>query len=271
MKDIFRKIKENLYNGTLFTKGGKFLRNRTVKFFKYGNFFYLLDVERIRTKEYQKTIPKNDFNHYVVGNYYLDKRIVLDENSIVYSLGVLNNIEFDLSISKKFGCRVFMYDPSPVSIEFMKKKESDTLLKYKPVGVWTERTKLRFYEPKYGGSASALFKDRAENLQNYFEADCFTMNDLMIENKHVEIDVFKADIEGAALPIMEQMIENNIFPTQIVVEFERPRNNKKEVDDYFSRVTRIRNQLKEKGYEEYLLPRKASKYYSLELLFVNQK
>ena len=34
---------------------------------------------------------------------------------------------------------------------------------------------------------------------------------------------FKADIEGAALPVLNQMILNKIYPDQIIVEFERPK------------------------------------------------
>ena len=104
---------------------------------------------------------------------------------------------------------------------------------------------------------------------DYFEATCVTMETLMKENQHDHISVFKADIEGAALPILKQMIENKIYPDQIVAEFERPTGDTVKVNHFFDELSTLRTQLSEAGYEEFLLPRKGAKYYSLEMLFVN--
>jgi hypothetical protein len=65
------------------------------------------------------------------------------------------------------------------------------------------------------------------------------------------------------------MLENDVFPDQVIVEFERPRNNLPEVNKFFDRISKIRTVLKSKGFEEFQLPRGAAKYYALELLFVN--
>ena len=103
---------------------------------------------------------------------------------------------------------------------------------------------------------------------DYFIANCKTMKDLMSDNGHRNIDVFKADIEGAALPILEQMLDQSIFPTQIIVEFERPLKDQTEIDDFFNRITAVRNKLNDQGYSEFILPRDIARYYSLEMLFV---
>ena len=45
----------------------------------------------------------------------------------------------------------------------------------------------------------------------------------MHQNKHLKIDVLKLDIEGAAFDVLENIINDEIFPKQIVVEFEYSR------------------------------------------------
>jgi hypothetical protein len=88
-------------------------------------------------------------------------------------------------------------------------------------------------------------------------------------NGHSHIDIFKADIEGAALPILEQMIDQEIYPSQIVVEFERPKKNQTKIDSFFNRVDAVRDKLKHEGFLEYQIPREKGKYYSIEFLFIN--
>lgn len=161
-----------------------------------------------------------------------------------------------------------MYDPTPESIEFMKKYKANISLVYRPIGVWTEDKTLRFYEPQLGGSSSLIANEDHSN--KYFEAECLTMETIMNHNQHNHISVFKADIEGAALLVLKQMVENNVFPDQIVVEFERPKKDLSKIESFFSDLSELRSELNDVGYEEFLLPQYNAKYYSLEMLFVRK-
>lgn len=156
-----------------------------------------------------------------------------------------------------------------ISVKYlcMERYSTNRLLKYEPYGVWTEKSLLKFYESPLGGSASTVH----QLSDRFFEAECLTMQQLMEINKHSEISVFKADIEGAALPILKQMIENEIHPDQIIVEFERPKGNMEEISNFFNDVSSLRKKLIDQGFEEFILPRLSAKYYSLEMLFVNTK
>ena len=267
MESASQKLKRNIREGTFFKNVPIALKNRLFKSIKTSNWIYFLDKERVATKKFQSNIVGINPFLAKAGNYYLDSRVPITERSIVYSLGVLTEISFDLHLVNNFGCQVFLYDPTPVSIQFMKQFKSNKLLIYRPVGVWIENTVLKFYEPKYGGSASVMRNDKTGR---YFEAKCLTMESLMRENQHKKISIFKADIEGAALPILNQMIQNKTFPDQIVCEFERPQGNMSKVQDFFRALSSLRSNLAEEGYEEYLLPRHESKYYSLEMLFVKK-
>lgn len=241
------------------------LKNRIIRWAKHHNSHYFLDPERAFTKRFIDQLKPIDSNQFIVGNYYLDQRQKIDSNSIVYSFGILTDIDFDKAVSEKFGCQVHMFDPTPISIDFMEKHKNNPLFKFNPFGVWTENTTLTFYLPKHGGSASAV---NVTSTTEKFEAPCKTVTEIMAENNHSHIDVLKMDIEGAALPIMEDMIENDIFPTQVVAEFERPRHHVNKNIDFFYRLNKICERYESEGYEIIFLPRDIAKYYSLEMLFV---
>ncbi len=259
---IFKAIKNGNFLDRVVNKYSV-VKRRIKKRVWASNLFYPFYPERVRTKKYQELIPQINKNHYQVGNYYLDKRKSLTPTSVIYSLGIGEEVSFDDEVSKMFSCSVYMYDPTPASIDFIKKNySSNKYFKFFPVGIWIENTILKFYSSSGGGSSSAVYSTMGKN---FFEAKCVTMEDVLKENFHTHIDVFKADIEGAALPILEQMIEKTILPEQIVVELER---HKEGNDDFFSRVDSLREKLKNLGYEEFNLPREKWRYFSLELLFV---
>ena len=264
-KTLVDRLKEKAQEGTLIKDGQKVAKNRFNRWFRHNNAMHYFDTERLLTKAYLGQFQPINQNHYKVGNYYLDKRVSLTKKSVVYSLGILTDVDFDRALSRKVLCEVFMYDPTPRSIAFMEQYKDDPYFRFFPYGVWTENTVLTFAFPESGGSASAV---HAGVKENSFQAECKDIACLMEENGHIHIDVLKMDIEGAALPITEYLIEKNIYPTQIVVEYERPRKNMDEVLDFFYRVKNCVQGLKDRGYEVYKLPRNKAKYFSLELLFV---
>ena len=57
------------------------------------------------------------------GGYLLPENIKLDSNSIVYSIGIGEDISFDATLSAKYNCKVYMFDPTPRSIERRKNKK----------------------------------------------------------------------------------------------------------------------------------------------------
>ena len=242
------------------------LKNRIIRWAKHHNAHYFLDPERAFTKRFIDQFSPINKHIVEMGNYYLDKRQSIDNQSVVYSFGILTDVDFDEAISKRFGCRVHMYDPTPISIQFMK-NQTNPLFDFHPFGVWTENTTLTFYVPKHGGSASAIANAGNMELEK-FEAPCKTISDIMAENKHSHIDVLKMDIEGAALPIMQDLIKHDIYPRQIVAEFERPRNSVNKNIDFFYNLNSVCETFQNKKYSIYSLPRTKAKYYSLELLFV---
>jgi FkbM family methyltransferase len=233
---------------------------------------YRLDFERVLTKRYADTFAGLSSHHVAYGNYYLDSRHPLRADSVIYSFGVGGDVSFDLAVAEASGAEVHLYDPTPSSIAFMEmlrlRRPDDPVVKrlrFFPVGAWSEDTVLQFVIPAKGGSATAVGEVRSSS--GTFDAPCQAVTTMMATNRHTHIDVLKMDIEGAAEVVMESLLAAKIFPTQVVVEFERPRRDVKKVIEYFAHVERICERLRAEGYEIALLPRSRAKYFGLELLF----
>ena len=46
----------------------------------------------------------------------------------------------------------------------------------------------------------------------------------MSQNNHSNIDLVKLDIEGAGIDVIDNFVSQNIFPKQIIAEFEYSEN-----------------------------------------------
>ena len=186
-----------------------------------GNFFKLTIDKTIKTVGYiwhfifRNRKYKNRLE--VVGNY----KILPDNisiNSIIYSCGIAESIEFDEAISNKFGTDVFMFDPTIQSLKFMNSIKNSKL-KFFNIGIWKLDGNIKFYKHKENINLSAtnLFHSK-----KYFTLPCKSIDTLMKEFKHTKIDILKMDIEGASFVILNDLLDKNIYPNQIIVELERP-------------------------------------------------
>jgi len=241
--------------------------NRFIRHIIHSNLLTFFNPERQIAKRYEQTLPiieKDEF--YKVGNYYLSNKYSLSNDSIVYSLGVLNDTNFDQKVSDEYGCNIFMFDPSIIATEHIKKINNPKFI-FREVAVWIEKTTMRFSSPLYGGSPSMFLKHRGK----VFESSCEQLSSLMDSNNHNHIDVLKMDIEGAAPPILNDMLDNEIYPNQIIAEFERPNSAcVEEFFDYYQKLRKLIDRLKSTGYKMRVMPREKFKYYALELIFVKE-
>lgn len=152
----------------------------------------------------------------------------LNEDSVVYSAGIGQDITFDKAIIEKCGCKVFGFDPTAHACNFIAEQfKSQTLSPqfiFSPVGLWDSETTLLFFAPKtrgWVGSYSAL------NLQGTSDDEAVSLpvkrlSVLMQENGHQHIDFLKMDIEGAEYRVIEEIIEKQIPITWLAIEFDQP-------------------------------------------------
>ena len=194
----------------------------------------------------------------------------LNEESICYFAGAGIDISFDVEVAKKFGSKVFIIDPTPVAKEHFEQliertmkgekleinrmsdlfydtdPESLSHLSYQNVGIWSEDTTMKFYEP---GNIKTMVSHSIVNLHHtasYFEAEVVRVSTLMKRLGHTYIDLLKIDIEGAEYEVINSIIDENLDIRALGIEFDEihhplDRNSTK-------RIEMSVKKLKEHGY-----------------------
>ena len=217
---------------------------------KFGFSIFFLFPFRITTRLLEilnfKSIKKLN-NNKKVANYYIDFSKINKNRALnVISVGVANNIDFDLQLIEKFSINNLIFiDPNPKSRNFVKKKLKNYNLKfnYELKAMSDEvRKNIKIYTAPYNLEPNW-------SLDNSFQNDKF----LYVKTIHYEyiisnynlthVDIFKLDAEGFADKILINLLKNKILPEQICFELERPYSILRQIN-YFKRVNNIKNILK---------------------------
>ena len=73
---------------------------------------------------------------------------ILNKDSIVYCIGVGEDISFDQGLMEEYGCKIYAYDPTPRSKTYLQGLNLDEKYIFKAIGLWNENTQIEFFEPK---------------------------------------------------------------------------------------------------------------------------
>ena len=227
----------------------------------YWNVFLLL-FQALFSESW--TMEKEKFSK--CGNYLLYK-MPTDSKPIIYSFGIGSDVSFDEAASVMFDSPIYMYDPTPLVIEFMKQHQNNKHFIFKSEGVFTENSDLKLYtNEKQNKANSSLYPIHGVDGE-YKVVKCKTLQTIVDENGHSNIDILKMDIEGAAHAVLEQMLDDTtIRPKQIVAEFEV--RNVENPLTYLPKLAALMQKFKDNGYRVYnqTLVRKAS----VELIIVHE-
>lgn len=188
----------------------------TIKLKKIARNFYLFVIGK---SLYLKRTVK--FNHEWYGNEYGGFYVYpdyLNENSIVYSFGIGEDISFDLQLINTFNCKVYGFDPTPKSINWINSQQLSSLFFFNDYGIGKETGMVTFYLPKninhVSGSVFAL-----SSLNELEPIDVLLKKFSDIVLNHKVIDVLKMDIEGGEYDIISSILESDIIVKQILIEF----------------------------------------------------
>ena len=242
--------------------------------FKY---FFIKKRRLIREFCLKNLTDFDDQNIKTYYNYYLDSSLI-NKNSIIYSFGLSTNIKFEEQLAKDFNVNVHCFDPTPSSVNYMMYINNLNLI-YKPFGIYTEDKKIKFYstdsESKKNWNGSILrdyaYKD-GETSSEYLQ--CYKLKTLLDMNNHKKIDILKIDIEGVAIEVLHDVLNDKIYPEQIAVEFEVAGNDNISKDflkNQFDDILKILNKLKSLNYKLYHMPRFSNLPYScIEVLCIKK-
>ena len=147
----------------------------------------------------------------------------LNSDSIVYSLGVGDEIDFDLALIETYGVEVHAFDPTPASIEMLKDRELPKRLQFHPWAITANDGSLTFYPrlKKDGTKSDVMYTMVAEpeTVDDAIIVPSYSLSTVSDMLGHQRIDLLKMDIEGAEYEVLEGLLESPIKPTQLLVEF----------------------------------------------------
>jgi len=204
------------------------------------------------------------------GGFYLPTNLKgLSKNSIVYCVGVGEDISFDISIAKQTGADVFLFDPTPRAITHVKQVKNAFDANVKPVynkrlgggdqnywnilfsnkvssnkihmynfGVFTKNTNIKFYQPINPDYVSYSISKNMNRSHKFIEIPVKTLSTIMSDLNHKTIDLLKMDIEGVENEVLEQMLDNKIYPKYLCIDFDA-RRAKKNVTEFNSLIRRL--------------------------------
>jgi FkbM family methyltransferase len=144
----------------------------------------------------------------------------LNRNSIVYSLGVGDDISFDISLIEKYGVTVYAFDPTPKSVQWVKSQRLPKEFNFYEYAVLDYDGVAKFYPPDDPDWIShTISENEYATADRAIIASVRRLSSIMHELDHERIDLLKMDIEGAEYSVIRDMIRSGIQVSQLAVEF----------------------------------------------------
>jgi hypothetical protein len=180
------------------------------------------------------------------GGWSLPTEAKLNPTSIIYSAGVGEDISFDLLLQETYDCTIILLDPTERAKKHYEEvqafyatgvprftgdiqrdylstissaKPDFSMFTYVPQGLWSTKDMLKFYKPVNPQYVSHTLIPNLYSDQ-YTEVPVDSVKHLMGELGHSSIDLLKLDIEGAELAVLDQMLNDGVFPRYLCVEFD---------------------------------------------------
>lgn len=140
-------------------------------------------------------------------------------SSVIYSFGVGEDVSFDLSLIKMYGGKVYAFDPTPRSVDWVKKQNFESNFIFFPYGIADFDGNAPFHPPKDSSFVSFKMSNIIDKSNVSYHFPVKRLSTIIKNNCHDRIDLLKMDVEGAEYDVIEDMKKSDIRPGQILVEF----------------------------------------------------
>lgn len=205
------------------------------------------------------------------GGWLIPKNISLNENSIVYLGGAGEDISFDLKLQDKYNCWIVIIDPTKKAIKhyeevklfykdnnfkFTGNIQKDYIQNIKnlnvdfnkiiflDIGLYNKKDLLKFYKQDNSNYVSQSLENNMFG-NNYDIVKVDTIKNIMNDLNHDNIDLLKLDIEGSECDVLDKMLDDNILPKYLCIEFDLLLKNK----DFNKKTEKIGKRLEIFGYK----------------------
>ena len=152
------------------------------------------------------------------GGYLLDPSRV-GPDAIVYSLGIGEDISFDLALIEQFGVTVHAFDPTPKVKTWLSSQSLPEQFRFHDVGIADFEGDVVFYLPPRKDYISHSIIPARQYSRESIRVPMIRLGTAMRQLGHTRIDVLKMDIEGAEYAVIEDLVRERIPVNQILVEF----------------------------------------------------
>lgn len=147
---------------------------------------------------------------------------LLREGGIVYSLGVGEDIDFDLAMLEK-RMEVHAFDPTPNSVDWLEQQDLPAGFHFHPWAVAEQDGSFLLYPRRLrdgsrSGSMYTLVPESADRA-GAVEVPAKTIGTIVRALGHDRVDVLKMDIEGAEYGVLTGLLASDLRPGQLLIEF----------------------------------------------------
>ena len=186
------------------------------------------------------------------GGWYVPVDMDLGPDSVIYSGGVGEDISFDLLLADKYDCGIVLIDPTAKAVRHYEEVKDwydssvpftggiqkdyyaciEAVLRpkfdkfeYLRTGLWDKKDTLKFYKQTNENYVSQSLLPGMFG-ETYDTVPVDSLKGIMRGRGDQHIDLLKLDIEGAEIETVNQMLDDGVYPTYVLIEFDLLMKNK---------------------------------------------
>ena len=148
---------------------------------------------------------------------------LLHAGDVVYSVGICNDIAFELGAIKQHDVQLFAFDPTPFSVKWIEEQTLPANFKFFPWAAAGKNGSFYLYPRinKHGKVSEVMytFHDNEEPRDDGVSVEAYNISSMAEKLGHSKIDLLKIDIEGAEYEVFDSLLSSTLRPRQILVEF----------------------------------------------------
>lgn len=120
---------------------------------------------------------------------------------------------------ERFGVNIFAFDPTPKSIEWIKRQKLPPEFHFFEYGIAGYDGTATFFPPENPEHVSYTLLDRPKTADKAIEAEVYRLETIIKRLGHDKIDILKMDVEGAEYGVIDDLIASGVTVDQLLVEF----------------------------------------------------
>src|ERR1700674_143803 len=144
----------------------------------------------------------------------------ISPQSIVYSVGIGDDISFEVSLIRSFGLpALFAFDPTPTAISWLSGQRVPKEFRLFQYAIADYDGTAKFFPHDNPDFVAHSLVPRKATASQAVEVPLRTLPTAMRELGHDHIGLLKMDIEGAEYAVIENLLRERVDIRQLLVEF----------------------------------------------------